>query len=305
MFIRILLTAKEPLSVGLESIGIKTLLYKLPVVLRNGVIMEIPVIPGNSFRGVLRDTMSKRFILDVCRVGSEEKIEVDPGTALSMFSGGILSKPKRSDKKPGEKSKEDSIYTLIEGHAQYLLPLSILGFAVSNTIVPGKIKVGCGYPVVRETKELIEDLYWEDTGIELANICTTVLLTRKNDLEKISQIHEIEYNKDEAKDYLKREEKEAGALQQRMEREAVIAGTRFVTFIRDILPLKPEEEGLLLKTIGEIKSVGGSTARGLGEVKLSILNKQTREDAEKKYETFIQKNIEKIREQLRKSPMEL
>jgi hypothetical protein len=301
LFLRILLTAKEPLSVGLESIGIKTLLYKLPVVLRNGVIMEIPVIPGNSFRGVLRDTMSKRFILDVCRASSEEKIAVDPGTALSMFSGGILSKPKKSDKK----SKEDSIYTLIEGHARYLLPLSILGFAVSNTIVPGKIKVGCGYPVVRETKELIEDLYWEDTGIELANIYTTVLLTRKNDLEKISQIREIEYDKDEAQDYLRREEKEAGALQQRMEREAVIAGTRFVTFIRDILPLKPEEEGLLLKTIGEVKSVGGSTARGLGEVKLSIFNEQTREDAESKYEAFIQENIREIREQLKKSPMEL
>lgn len=61
MFLKILVTAEEPLSVGLESIGTKTLLYKLPVVLKNGEIMEIPIIPGNSFRGGL-----ERYYVKTC-----------------------------------------------------------------------------------------------------------------------------------------------------------------------------------------------------------------------------------------------
>jgi hypothetical protein len=154
LIIRILLTAKEPLSVGMESMGIRTLLFRLPVLLKNGEIIEVPVIPGNTFRGMIRDTMSKKFILDICEQSSDvnsPQMEVDAGTALTMFSGGALTK--------GEQFKKTTIQELIGKYAWYLLPLSILGFAISNTIVPGKIKVGCGYPITRETKEIIKDIY--------------------------------------------------------------------------------------------------------------------------------------------------
>lgn len=295
MFVKILITAKEPLSVGMESIGIKTLLYKIPVILKDGEILQLPIIPGNSFRGVLRDTMAKRFILDVCENHPDSgRVEIDAGTALSMFSGGVLSRRGASE--------VESVHTLIEGYAQYLLPLSILGFAVSNTIVPGKIKIGCGYPIVKETKDLVEDIYWVDTSVKLEDICTDILLTRKNDIDKITQIREIHYDEVKAKEYLGSESEEAGALQQRMIREAIIPGTIFVTYVRDVLPLRPEEKGLLWKALGEIRSLGGSTARGLGEVKLSIYNEGDTEKAEKEYKTFIQNNIKKIDEVLKKSP---
>jgi CRISPR/Cas system CSM-associated protein Csm3 (group 7 of RAMP superfamily) len=298
MHIKILLTVKEPLSVGLESIGIKTLLYKIPIVQRNGELFEIPIIPGNSFRGVLRDTMAKRYILDICgQCSGQEKIEIDPGTALSMFSGGMLTR--------AGSSTVESVPSLIEEYAQYILPLSILGFAVSNTIVPGKIKVGCGYPIVDETKDLIEDIYWEDTKIKLEDLYTEVLLTRKDDIEKISQISEIDYDEEKANQYLQRESEEAGALQQRMVREAVIPGTKYVTYIRDVLPLKPAEEGFLLKTLQEIKSLGGSTARGLGEIELSVLNVNDIDNKIQAYEKFIQDNLDTIKDQLKTSPTDL
>ena len=293
MLVKILITTKEPLSVGLESIGIKTLLYKIPIVLKNGETKEIPIIPGNSFRGVLRDTMAKLFIMDVCGENSD-KIEIDPGTALSMFSGGVLSRKGAT--------KVNSVHKLIHEFARFLLPLSILGFAVSNTIIPGKIKVGCGYPVVKETKELIEDIYWKDTKIELEDIYTTVLLTRKNDMSKISKIDKIQYDEKEADNYLKSESEETGALQQRMIREAIIPNVDFVTYIREIIPLKLEEKGLLWKTLEEIDGLGGSVVRGLGSVKLSFLNSKDSENEKKAYEDFVCAERENIKEQLKKSP---
>lgn len=297
MFLTILITTKEPLSIGLESIGIKTLLYKLPVILKDGERLETPIIPGNSLRGVLRDTMAKHFILDICEKDpASQKINVDVGAALSMFSGGILAK--RST------SSEESVHVLIEEYAHYLLPLSILGFAVSNTIVPGKLKVGCGYPIVKETKRLVEDLYWNETDTALEDITTTVLMTRKNDLGLISRMDEISYEEENIKKYLE-VEKETAKLQQRLEREAVVAGTQFVTFVRDVIPLRPEEQGLLLKSLKQIRSLGGSTARGLGEVKLSILNEDAYPAMEKEYENFLKENISQIKEQLVKSPMSL
>ena len=293
MFLKIIMTAKEPLSVGLESIGIKTLLYKIPVVLKNGKSFEIPIIPGNSFRGILRDTMSLCFIKDISnRVSS--KIEIDAGTALTMFSGGLLSRR-------GE-SKVDSVIGLIEEYTYHLLPLSILGFAVSNTIIPGKIKVGCGYPVIKEIKELIDDLYPQEITLSLENIYTSILLTRKDDTEKISQIDLMNINWDSIGAPSTEGEVETGALQQRMEREAVIPGVEFVTFIRDILPLRPEEQGLIWRTLEEIRSVGGSIARGFGEIEISFLNQETKEESKRKYEEFMENNKDKIITLLNSTP---
>jgi hypothetical protein len=294
LIMRILLTAKEPLSVGMESMGIRTLLYRLPVALKNGEIIEVPVIPGNTFRGMIRDTMSKKFILDICEQFSSagsSQVEVDAGTALTIFSGGALTK--------GEQFEKTTIHKLIREYAWYILPLSILGFAISNTIVPGKIKVGCGYPLTRETKEIVKDIYWEDTDLTIDDISTRVLLTRKNDIGKISQIHQIKLDEKIVEKYLG-EEAETGALQQRMEREAVITGTRFVTFIRDVLPLRPEERGLLWTTLEEIRSIGGSIARGFGEVELSLIDGESTEEAKTAYKSFIEENQAKIVEQLKK-----
>jgi CRISPR/Cas system CSM-associated protein Csm3 (group 7 of RAMP superfamily) len=299
LLIKILLKAKEPLSVGMESMGIRTLLYKLPVILKNGEIIEIPIIPGNTFRGMIRDTMSKKFILDICEQSANtgsSQINVDAGTALTMFSGGIL-------KKRGQSSKT-TIQELIGEYARYLLPLSILGFAFSNTIVPGKVKVGCGYPLTRETEEIVKDIYWEDTNLTIEDILTTVLLTRKNDIGKISQIHQIKLNEETIDNYLG-EDTETGALQQRMEREAVIPGTQFVTFIRDVLPLRPEEKGLLWATLEEIKSIGGGIARGFGEVELSLIDGEGTEETKTAYTKFIKENRDNILVQLNKSPLKI
>lgn len=299
MLIKILLKAKEPLSVGMESMGIRTLLYKLPVILKNGEIIEIPIIPGNTFRGMIRDTMSKKFILDVCEQSADtgsSQIDVDAGTALTMFSGGILKK--------GGQSSKATIQELIGEYARYLLPLSILGFAFSNTIVPGKVKVGCGYPLTRETEEIVKDIYWEDTNLTIEDILTTVLLTRKNDIGKISQIHQIKLNEETIDNYLG-EDTETGALQQRMEREAVIPGTQFVTFIRDVLPLRPEEKGLLWATLEEIKSIGGGIARGFGEVELSLIDGEGTEETKTAYTKFIKENRDNILVQLNKSPLKI
>ena len=243
--------------------------------------------------------MSQKFILDVCEQFSEtgsQEVEVDAGTALTMFSGGALTRRGQSEK--------SIIQELIREYARYLLPLSILGFAVSNTMVPGKIKVGCGYPITEETKEIVKDIYWEDTTLKIEDITKRVLLTRKNDIRKIFQIHQIKLDEKTVEEYLG-EDSETGALQQRMERESVIPGTQFVTFIRDVLPLRPEEKGLLWATLEEMKSVGGGIARGFGEVKLSLIDGESTDEAKMAYTKFIKENQDNIIGQLKKSPLKI
>jgi CRISPR/Cas system CSM-associated protein Csm3 (group 7 of RAMP superfamily) len=87
--------------------------------------------------------------------------------------------------------------------------------------------------------------------------------------------------------------------------EAVIPGTQFVTFIRDVLPLRPEEKGLLWATLDEIKSVGGSIARGFGEVELSLIDEESTEEARTTYKKFIEENQDSIVEQLKKSLLKI
>ena len=91
-------------------------------------------------------------------------------------------------------------------------------------------------------------------------------------------------------------------MQQRMIREAIIPNVDFVTYIREIIPLKLEEKGLLWKTLEEIDSLGGSVVRGLGSVKLTFLNSKDSENEKKAYEDFVCAERENIKEQLKKSP---
>ena len=52
----LVLRSREPISYGEESIGVKTLVKKISILLpEQGEVIQVPVILGNGFRGVLRD----------------------------------------------------------------------------------------------------------------------------------------------------------------------------------------------------------------------------------------------------------
>ncbi|WP_297518078.1 RAMP superfamily CRISPR-associated protein [Thermococcus sp.] len=298
--------ALEPISVGYESIGIETLLYSLPIVKEDGTALEVPVIPGNSLRGVLRDQMALQFLEDVKSALTESKKETGApekqeslnahiGTLMSLFSGGILSGEEKSQGMP-------NIKEIMENYIYPLLPLSIMGVALKKIIIPGRIKVGIGYPVTKETKSLLTDLgvSLNESTPALSEITSSVLITRKDDTNKVMQLKELLNVQG------KIEEAKAGdsAVQQRLYRQVVVPGTVFYSYVEDIIPMTDAEWGLVLKTLERLDKIGGRVAGGLGKVKIELsgIDDKKREDFIKAYTNNIQDNLNTILNALETNP---
>lgn len=298
MLLTLTLQALEPISVGLESTGIKMLLYRMPVVTPSGDVLEIPVIPGNSLRGVLRDAMAIKFLSDVRK--HQQNVSVHAGTAVSLFSGGILAR--------GEEAgvSATDLNRLMKDYVQYLLPISILGASIGKIMIPSKIKVGMGYPVTRETDFLVSHLSNVTPVHSLEDILVSVLMTRKDDRAKFGQLADLGIQLSGLDAFLEKAGGERGvAVQQRFEREAVAPGTQFVTYIREILPLTDPERGLLLKTLDQLYSVGGRIAGGLGEFKLISITAARNAKNARAYDQFIKDKFNQIVEALKKNPQEI
>ena len=298
--------ALEPISVGYESIGIETLLYSLPIVRENGTAIEVPILPGNSLRGVLRDQMAIQFLEDVKREsqnhnnnnsneGTQQTLSAHIGTLLSLFSGGILSGGEKGESTP-------NIKEIMDNYVYPLLPLSIMGVALKKIIIPGKIKVGIGYPLTEDTKPLLMDLGVdpEEKAPSLQDIVSSVLITRKDDTAKVMQLREllnVEGDPKEAK-------ADDSAIQQRLYRRVVVPGTVFYSYIEDIIPLTDAEWGLVLKTLNRLDKVGGRVAGGLGKVKLQIegINEDKKNELIQKYNEYVERNLTDILGALKKNP---
>ncbi len=297
--------ALEPISVGYESIGIETLLYSLPIVKEDGTAFEVPVIPGNSLRGVIRDQIALQFLEDVKSALLESKKETEAsekqeslnahiGTLLSLFSGGILSGEEKAQGMP-------NIKEIMDRYVYPLLPLSIMGVALKKIIIPGKVKVGIGYPVTEETKSLLIDLGvpLNESAPALSEITSSVLITRKDDTNKVMQLKELLNVQGKV------EEAKAGdsAVQQRLYRQVVVPGTVFYSYVEDIIPMTDAEWGLVLKTLERLDKIGGRVAGGLGKVKIELHGiNYKREEFIQSYTSYIHDNLGTILEALKTNP---
>jgi len=323
------LKAKEPLSVGFESVGTTVLLYKLPIVKEDGGLLEVPIIPGNSIRGAFRDEMAIQFLKDVKRVWeaknkaekgkSAGEFTANAGTLMTLFSGGILARAGEQELTAKKISKK------MESYVKPLLPLSIMGCALAKFMVPSKLKFSIGYPVVEETYDLIDDLVKEHPYLflppsaqrddltddlvreqlktKLSDILISVQMMRKDDKAKISQL-EVKTNFEELDRILGLEEegREEAAVQQIFTREAIAPGTVFVAYIEELIPLTDAEWGLVFKTLRNFSNVGGSVVRGFGSLEVDYSSPINAQNYEQAYEKFVQDRIDQIFEALNDVP---
>lgn len=192
------LKSREPISYGEESIGIKTLIKRISILLpEQGEVIQVPVILGNGFRGVLRDVMTNVFLEKVAEIAKEKDkdVKVNAGVLLLMLSGGVLTR------KGNEEVTAKSIKNLRQ-KAGTLLPLNIMGFALSNVMIPSKIKVSVLYPVCKETQPLIQDLidqvkkakgqnnidFDKLSSISVTSLTDEVQMMHKDDITKLTNI---------------------------------------------------------------------------------------------------------------------
>ncbi len=319
---------REPLSYGEESIGVKTLIKKISILLpERSEVIQVPVILGNGFRGVLRDIMTYVFLEKVVEAArtdaSNNNIDVDARVLLLMLTGGVLRR--RVEEQVTGRNIEN-----LRKRVELLPPLSIMGFALSNVMIPSKIKVSVFYPILNETFDLVRDLIENiSDGVDAIDFKRLVEINVKNIIEEVQMMHKDDISKlaslslrgveissidsmdtirgrSQTEDQEETQEEGAGArLQAIFQREYVLPGTVFIGFIGEAVPLTDVERELLalsIKRLEDSSGVGGAVARGFGSFKIeySGLNLNVQEESE--LNEFIKDNLSDILDILKSNP---
>jgi CRISPR type IV-associated protein Csf2 len=326
----LVLRNREPLSYGEESVGVKTLIKKISILLpERGEVVQVPAILGNGLRGVLRDIMTYVFLEKVAEKAKakNKNVEVDARVLLLMLTGGIL-------KRRGEEQITARSIENLRKKVELLPPLSSMGFALSNVMIPSKIKVSVFYPVSKETFDLVKDLiervksnlstvnFDELKEISVKDLVGEVQMMHKDDVSKLTslRLENIDISNIDSADSIRGRsqgestqeseetsgERTRARLQAIFQREYVLPGTVFVGYISEVVPLTDVERELLalsIKRLEEDSGVGGAVARGFGSfiIEHNELTKYIKE-SESKLDEFIEEKLDSILNVLKSDP---
>lgn len=253
---------------GGETNGVATMLRREKFVLPDGSVERIPVISGNSIRGVLRDVGMYDMLQKVGYGVDKETGEVT-GLPLSafyfLFSGGALSSTGEEgiDVEKFRKMKE-------------LIPLiGIFGGAIGNAIMPGKLKVGKLIPICLETLHLLPEKYRSENAASIWEYCQTEMYTRKDDEknDKVRGMIDGNVRTLLADGKAKSEITKASTSQQMMYRvETIAAGTNFYwkVILEDATDVEFESFINTLLVFSKAPYVGGRSAVGHGEISIKM-----------------------------------
>lgn len=278
-----IVTALSSISHIGETRGINSMLRREKIAMPDGTVEEIPIISGNSFRGLLRD----RGMLHMCRAleyGVNETSGEVKGLSLAafyfLFSGGALTKDS------GRGLDVDLARRLRE-----LIPLvGVFGGAMGNQIMPGKVKIGKLIPLCGETAHLLPARFVSADGAPRAlpsiwNLLQSEPYTRKDD-EKSETLRRLLQSDTraqiEAHAAQKRErtradvnalDNEMGQHQQmRYYVETFASGTQFYWDITldDVTEVELDAFAVALSEFSRKPFLGGKSAVGHGKVSVKF-----------------------------------
>lgn len=271
-----IVTALSSVSHIGDTYGINAKLRREKVVTSSGDVEEIPVISGNSLRGILRD----RGMLHMLRMlgyGVNEETGEVAGLSLSafyfLFSGGALTSTGSRGIDIDEARKWRSLIPLV----------SLFGGAMGNQIMPGQLKCGKLLPICEETNHLIPETFvnghqsiWEMVQEEA--------YTRRDD-EKNENLRQLIAPEVrgllEADAKAKREkrgtkEDVAGATGQKQQMryyvETLAAGTEFFWEITldDVNQIEFDAFAITLAEFSKFPYIGGKSGVGHGKVSIKF-----------------------------------
>jgi len=235
-----IITALSPIfHGGDEKTGSTPVLRTIYIATEEGDIVPVPYISGNAIRGRLR----RLIIADLLRALDYE-IE---NTKLHhiLFSGGVL-----------ESTMETYAVIDLEFRRTVrdtLIPISLLGCAMGNQMIPGILQVEHMWPVCKEYKHYLPEQYRD---LEQAEKSVRVytdesFITRRDDLR-------AERQEDEQ------------AVQMKVDYECFIPGTKF--FHRFVLRVPTDLElscfGRMIELWAENPTIGGRSSAGDGKLRL-------------------------------------
>lgn len=270
------MTALTSISHIGETHGINARLRREKIVQPDGSVEEIPIISGNSLRGILRD----RGMLQMLRLlgyGVNEETGEVIGLPLPsfhfLFSGGSLTKSSRGiDIDEARRWRE-------------MIPLvALFGGAMGNQIMPGKVKIGKAIPICAETLHIIPERFNNGDTESIWDMCQEEAYTRRDDAknENLRRLIEPEVvalleaaEKDKQRKLGTDEdvvEKTGETQQMRYFVETISAGTRLFWDITldDVTDLEFEAFAATLAEFARLPYIGGKSGVGHGKVSIEF-----------------------------------
>lgn len=273
------MTALTSISHIGKTHGIHSKLRREKIVQPDGSVEEVPVISGNSIRGILRDR-GMLHMVQCLGYGVDLETGEIQGLPLSafyfLFSGGALT------------SKGARGLDIDEARRwRELIPLvALFGGAMGNQIMPGKVKIGKAIPICQETAYLLPERFVGDNSLEsIWELCQEESYTRRDDekSEKLRQlIAPAERKLLEAKARDKRAKRGTSEdvrgkeqkQQMRYHVETLAAGTRLFweVSLDDVTDLEFEAFCVTLAEFGRWPYIGGKSGVGHGKVSIHFDN---------------------------------
>ena len=268
-----IMTALTSISHIGNTHGIHSKLRREKVAQPDGSVEEVPVISGNSIRGILRD----RGMLHMLRAlgyGVDEETGEVQGLPLPafyfLFSGGSLTSGGGRGIDVDEARRWRDLIPLV----------AIFGGAMGNAIMPGKVKVGKAIPICEETAHLIPERFVNgDSAKSIWEYCQEEAYTRRDDeknekLRKLIAPEPRALLEEKARgDRTKRgtDEDVRGAEQKQQMRyfvETLAAGTRLFWDITldDVTDVEFEAFCVALAEFARSPYIGGKSGVGHGKV---------------------------------------
>jgi hypothetical protein len=235
--------------------------------LYDGEFIDIPVYSGNGFRGQFRRIAMRDYLerVGIAEEGISEKLY------YTLFTGGSLVGGARYDE-VGERRRIRRLCP----------PLALLGTALGDQIIQGKIKAPLFLPICKETV----DYTGVESDMSFYDMLQEVFYTRKDDLKS------VEYN-------IKKEEgeKKGDPVQMKYEMQCLSAGTELIgtMIIENVNEVEEAMVNATLKKLKEVPFIGGKSAAGHGQVDIQYGELESEET----YYKYLEENKEEIRQWIR------
>ncbi len=239
-------TCLSPLAHGADTkAGNATLFRRMQVLVTNGQVLSLPFYAGNAFRGQMRDLLADDFVQAMGLSPRRDRPPLALWLFHALYAGGALEENSAAEKAlkkhlGGNGSiKAQGIYEF----RNTLPALSMLGCALGNRILPGRVRVGDFRPRCRQ---------WGNGDIDAGELFEWLYLTRREDHEE----HEAHHGMIATTECLK-----AGTL--------LYGG---IDMDMHAMPLERSALGRGLQLIREKGYIGAENRRGLGRVEFDMVN---------------------------------
>lgn len=267
------MTALTSISHIGDTFGVNAKLRREKVVQPDGTVEEVPIISGNSLRGILRDRGMLHMLRALGYGVNEETGEV-AGLSLSafyfLFSGGALTSTGSRGLDIDEARRWRSIIPLV----------ALFGGAMGNQIMPGQAKIGKAIPICSETAHILPDRFIDGELQSIWELCQEEAYTRRDDEknEKLRQLIAPEVRgllEDKARSEREKrgtDEDVAGETGQKQQMrywvETIAAGTELFwdIVLDDVSDLEFEAFAVTLAEFGRQPYIGGKSGVGHGKV---------------------------------------